>query len=82
MLLFFVSPFSVSSGSISSIIMKVIIVGLLIATSAILYEAVQPVMKTSGILDTDMYPDLKFNFFITAGFVLFIGVLGFVVVRL
>jgi hypothetical protein len=81
-LLFFVSPFSVSSGSISSIVMKVIIVGLLVGTSAILFEAVQPVMRTAGVLDTDMFPDLKFNFFITAGFIIFIMILGVVVVRL
>jgi hypothetical protein len=81
-LLFFVSPFSVSSGSISSIFMKVVIVGLLVATSAILFDAVKPVMQTAGVLDTDMFPDLKFNFFITAGFILFIVVLGIVVVRL
>jgi hypothetical protein len=81
-LLFFVSPVSVSSGSISSIVMKVIIVGLLVGTSAILFEAVQPVMRTAGVLDTDMFPDLKFNFFITAGFIIFIMILGIVVVRL
>jgi hypothetical protein len=81
-LLFFVSPFSVSSGSVSSIVMKVIIVGLLVGTSAILFEAVQPVMRTAGVLDTDMFPDLKFNFFITAGFIIFIMILGIVVVRL
>jgi len=63
-------------------IMKVVIVGLLVATSAILFEAVKPVMQTAGVLDTDMFPDLKFNFFITAGFILFIVVLGIVVVRL
>jgi hypothetical protein len=81
-LLFFVSPLSVKSGSVSSVVMKLVIVGLLLGTSAILFEAVQPVMRTSGILDTDMFPDLKFNFFITAGFILFILVLGIVVVRL
>jgi len=80
--LFFVSPLSVKSGSVSSVVMKLVIVGLLLGTSAILFEAVQPVMRTSGILDTDMFPDLKFNFFITAGFILFILVLGIVVVRL
>jgi hypothetical protein len=81
-LLFFVSPFSVSSGSTSSMIMKLIIIGLLIGTSAILFNAVKPVIDTSGILDTDLFPDLKFNFFITAGFILMITVLGIVVIRM
>ena len=81
-LVFFISPFSVSSGSFSSWIMKLMIIGILIWTSAILFEAVKPVMNTDGILDTDLFPDLKFNFFITAGFVLLIGVLGIVVLRL
>ena len=81
-LLFFVSPLSVRSGSISSIILKLVIIGLLIATSVILFEAVKPVIDTDGILDTDMFPYLKFNFFITVGFVLLILVLGIVVLRL
>jgi hypothetical protein len=81
-LLFFVSPLSVTSGSMTSIIMKIVIVGLLAATSAILFEAVKPVISTDGILDTDLFPDLKFNFFITAGFVLLIVVFGIVVIRL
>jgi len=81
-LIFFVSPFSVSSGSISSWIMKIVILCLLIVTSAILFEAVKPVINTDGVLDTDLFQDLKFNFFITAGFVLLILVLGVVVFRL
>jgi hypothetical protein len=40
------------------------------------------VMDTKGILDTDLFPDLKFNFFITAGFILIIAVLAVVVLRL
>jgi len=66
----------------TSIIMKIVIIGLLVATSAILFEAVKPVISTEGILDTDLFPDLKFNFFITAGFVLLIVVFGIVVIRL
>jgi hypothetical protein len=81
-LLFFISPFSVSSSSWGSWIMKFIIIGLLIATSIILFNAIKPVMDTNGILDTDLFPDLKFNFFITAGFILIIAVLGVVVLRL
>jgi hypothetical protein len=62
--------------------MKLIVIGLLVATSAILFNAVKPIIDTKGILDTDLFPDLKFNFFITAGFVLIIAVLGIVVLRL
>jgi hypothetical protein len=81
-LLFFVSPLAVKSGSITSSIIKIVIICLLVATSAILFEAVKPIINTDGILDTDLFPDLKFNFFITAGFVLLIVVLGIVVIRL
>ena len=81
-IIFFVSPFAVSSGSLTSWIMKLIVIGLLVATSAILFNAVRPIIDTKGILDTDLFPDLKFNFFITAGFVLIIAVLGIVVLRL
>lgn len=81
-LIFFVSPFAVSSGTLSSWIMKLIIIGLLVATSTILFNAVRPIIDTKGILETDLYPELKFNFFITAGFVAIIAVLGIVVLRL
>lgn len=81
-IIFFVSPLAVSSGSLMSWIMKLIVIGLLLATSAILFNAVKPIIDTKGILDTDLFPDLKFNFFITSGFVLIIAVLGIVVLRL
>jgi hypothetical protein len=81
-LIFFISPFSVSSGSWSSWIMKLIVLFLLVATSTMLFQAVKPVMDTKGIIETDLFPDLKYNFFITVGFILFIVVLGIVVLRL
>jgi hypothetical protein len=81
-ILFFISPFSVSSGSWSSWIMKLIVVFLLLATSTILFQAVRPIIDTKGIIETDMFPDLKNNFFITVGFILLIMVLGIVVLRL
>jgi hypothetical protein len=81
-LIFFVSPFAVSSGTWKSWIMKLIVIGLLVSTSTILFNAVRPIIDTKGILETDLYPELKFNFFITAGFVLIIAVLGIVVLRL
>lgn len=62
--------------------MKLIVIGLLVSTSTILFNAVRPIIDTKGILETDLYPELKFNFFITAGFVLIIAVLGIVVLRL
>jgi hypothetical protein len=43
---------------------------------------VRPIIDTQGILDTDLFPDLKFNFFITAGFILMIVILAIVVLRL
>jgi len=43
-LIFFVSPFSVSSGSLSSWIMKLIIVTLLASASYLLFNAVKPVI--------------------------------------
>jgi len=55
---------------------------MLIGTSAILFQAVKPVMDTKGIIETDLFPDLKYNFFITIGFILLIMVLGIVVLRL
>jgi len=81
-ILFFISPLSVSSGSWSSWVMKLIVVFLLLATSTMLFQAVKPVMDTKGIIETDLFPDLKYNFFITVGFILFIVVLGIVVLRL
>lgn len=81
-ILFFISPFSVSSGSLSSWIMKLIVVGMLLGTSVILFNAVKPIIDTKGILETDLFPDLKYNFFITAGFILLILILGIVVLRL
>lgn len=81
-ILFFISPFSVSSGSMSSWIMKLIVVGMLLGTSVILFNAVKPIIDTKGILETDLFPDLKYNFFITAGFILLILILGIVVLRL
>ncbi len=62
--------------------MKLIVVFLLLATSTMLFQAVKPVIDTKGILETDMFPELKQNFFITVGFILFIIVLGIVVLRL
>jgi hypothetical protein len=55
---------------------------MLFATTTILFNAVRPIIDTAGILDTDLFPDLKLNFFITAGFVLIIAVLGIVILRL
>ncbi len=81
-IIFFISPFSVSAGSWSSWIMKLIVVGMLLGTSAILFNAVKPVFDAKGIIETDLFPDLKYNFFITAGFILLIMVLGIVVLRL
>jgi hypothetical protein len=81
-ILFFLSPFSASSGTWSSWVMKLIVVFLLLATSTMLFQAVKPVIDTKGILETDMFPELKQNFFITVGFILFIIVLGIVVLRL
>jgi hypothetical protein len=62
--------------------MKLLVIGLLIATSTILFQAVMPVINTRGIIETDLFPELKFNFFITVGFILLIAVLGIVVIRL
>ena len=81
-LLFFITPFSVSSGSWSSWFMKLIVVGMLLGTSAVLFQAVKPIIDTKGIIETDLFPDLKYNFFITVGFILLIMVLGIVVLRL
>lgn len=81
-IIFFISPFSVSSGSMSSWIMKLIVIGMLLGTSAILFNAIKPIIDTKGIIETDLFPDLKYNFFITAGFILLIMVLGIVVLRL
>ena len=81
-ILFFIGPFSVTSGSFSSGVMKLVVIGLLVATSAILFQAVMPVIDTKGIIETDLFPELKFNFFITVGFILLIAVLAIVVVRL
>jgi succinate dehydrogenase/fumarate reductase cytochrome b subunit len=81
-ILFFISPLSVSSGSISSWIMKLVVIGLLIATSTILFNAVRPIIDTKGIIETDLFPDLKYNFFVTIGFIMIIVVLGIVVIRL
>ena len=81
-ILFFIGPFSVTSGSFSSGFMKLLVIGLLIATSTILFQAVMPVINTRGIIETDLFPELKFNFFITVGFILLIAVLGIVVIRL
>ena len=81
-ILFFIGPFSVTSGTFSSGFMKLVIIGLLVATSAILFQAVMPVIDTRGIIETDLFPELKFNFFITVGFILLIVVLGIVVLRL
>jgi hypothetical protein len=62
--------------------MKLVIIGLLLGTSAILFNAVRPIIDTKGIIETDLFPDLKYNFFITAGFILLIMGLGVVVLRL
>ena len=81
-ILFFISPLGVSSGSISSWIMKLVVIGLLIATSTILFNAVRPIIDTKGIIETELFPDLKYNFFVTVGFIMLIVVLGIVVIRL
>ena len=81
-ILFFISPFSVSSGSLSSWLMKLVIIGLLLGTSAILFNAVRPIIDTKGIIETDLFPELKYNLFITAGFIILIMVLGVIVLRL
>ena len=81
-LLFFISPLSVSSGSWLSWITKFIVVAMLLGTSAILFNAVKPIIDTKGIIETDLFPDLKYNFFITVGFILLIMVLAIVVLRL
>ena len=81
-IIFFISPFSVSSGSIASWIMKLIVIGMLLGTSAILFNAIKPIIDTKGIIESDLFPDLKYNFFITVGFILLIMVLGIVVLRL
>jgi hypothetical protein len=81
-ILFFIGPFSLSSGSLSSGFMKLVIIALLSATAAILFQAVMPVLDTKGIIETDLFPELKFNFFITVGFILLIAVLAIVVIRL
>lgn len=80
-ILFFISPLSISSGSWTSWIMKLIIIGMLLGTSAILFNAVKPIIDTKGILETNLFPELKYNFFITAGFILLIIVLGVVILR-
>ena len=71
-ILFFISPISVSSGSWASWIMKIIVIGMLLGTSAILFNAIKPIIDTKGIIETDLFPDLKDNFFIIAGFILLI----------
>jgi hypothetical protein len=81
-ILFFIGPFALSPGSFSSIIAKLVIVGLLVATSTILFKAVVPVFDAKGILETDLFPDLKNNFFITISFIGLIAILGIVVIRL
>jgi len=81
-ILFFVSPFSVSRGTWTSWIMKLVVIAMLAGTSVILFQAVKPVIDTKGIIETDLFPDLKYNFFITVGFILLILVLGIVVLRL
>ena len=81
-ILFFISPFAVSRGTWYSWITKFIVIAMLVGTSAILFQAVKPVMDTKGIIETDLFPDLKNNFFITVGFIMLIIVLGIVVLRL
>jgi len=81
-IIFFISPISVTWGSWSSWFMKLIVISMLFGTSFILFNAVKPIMDTKGILETDLFPDLKYNFFITAGFIIMIMVLGIVVLRL
>lgn len=81
-IIFFISPISVSSGSWLSWFMKLIVIGMLFGTSMILFNAVKPIIDTKGILETDLFPDLKYNFFITVGFILIIIVLGVVVLQI
>ena len=76
---FFIAPFSLSS--ISSFIVKSIILFLLFISSYILLKAVLPVIDVKGALETDMFPDLKKNFFITVFFVFILISLGIVVIR-
>ena len=81
-ILFFISPLSVSSGSFASWVMKLVVIGLLAATSTLLFNAVRQIIDTPGIIETDLFPELKYNFFITVGFIAIIAVLGIVVIRL
>jgi len=81
-ILFFISPLSVSSKSWYSWVTKFIVIAMLAGTSVILFQAVKPIMDTKGVIETDMFPDLKNNFFITVGFIMLIIVLGIVVLRL
>jgi hypothetical protein len=81
-IIFFISPISVTSGSWSSWFMKLIVLGMLLGTSMILFNAVKPILDTKGILETDLFPELKYNFFITSGFIILIIVLGIVILRL
>ena len=55
---------------------------MLLGTSAILFNAIKPIIDTKGIIETDLFPDLKYNFFITAGFILLIALVGSIVLTL
>jgi hypothetical protein len=77
--IFFVAPFPMSP--ISSFIVKFIIISLLGVSSFLLFKAVVPVIDIQGALETDEFPDLKKNFFITMFFIFVLFSLGVVVVR-
>jgi hypothetical protein len=77
--IFFVTPISISS--FSSYVVKFIIVVLLGFSSFILFKAVAPVVDIKGALETDEYPDLKKNFFITMFFIFVLFSLGVIVIR-
>jgi hypothetical protein len=66
---------------ISSFIVKFIIISLLGVSSFLLFKAVVPVIDIKGALETDEFPDLKKNFFITMFFIFVLFSLGVVVVR-
>jgi hypothetical protein len=77
--IFLLGPFPMSP--ISSFIIKCLIIGLLGVSSFILFKAVIPVVDVRGALETDEYPDLKKNFFITMVFIFVLFSLGVIVMR-
>lgn len=77
--IFFITPLSISP--VTSFIIKFIIIGLLGFSSYILLKAIMPVIDVKGAIETDEYPDLKKNFFITSFFVFVLFSLGVIVMR-